>query len=195
MANKTETVTFESQRPVVAAFETPGVLGSLYFTEDANSKIPLPSDHIQVNIITTGLDFDDLEIWSGRVDTFHDLMEYSGVTTELETSVCNLAVGDHVYGLVGGKLRVGNFARVPAILAMKLQPNDDAFSWRPFLGHACQSSMPSIILSLYQRRRGRTRRCSLKPLPVMLVLPPSISQWRKGPMFSPWSIHQSRLRP
>lgn len=123
---KTETLTLESQHPVLAAFETPGVLGSLYFTRDKDTTRPLPSDHIEVKMIATGLDFDDLEIWSGRVDTIHNLMDYSGIITKLGASVCDLKVGDHVYGLVGGRFQVGTYARVPANLAIKLQPNDDA---------------------------------------------------------------------
>ncbi len=123
---KTELLPIDSHRAVRAAFETPGVLGSLYFAPNKDLWTPLPGDYIDVEVATVGLDHDDLDIWSGRIDATHSLSEFAGVVTAVGGRISgDLKVGDRVCGLSTGRFQVGNSARVPGALALKLQPNDD----------------------------------------------------------------------
>ncbi|KAH8721524.1 beta-ketoacyl synthase domain-containing protein [Phaeosphaeriaceae sp. PMI808] len=123
--NKTELLPIDSQGPVRATFETPGVLGSLYFAPDKDLWKPLPQGYIDVKIAAVGLDYDDLDVWSGRVDTIHGLSEYTGTVTAIGARVTGVKVGDRVYGLSSGQFRVGTSTRVLGALALKLQPEDD----------------------------------------------------------------------
>ncbi|RYP28272.1 hypothetical protein DL767_007292 [Monosporascus sp. MG133] len=115
----------DSQGPVRAAFETPGVLASLYFRAYTELLEPLPADYIDVKVAAVGLNWKDLALASGRFDAIsNDLSsEYAGVVTSTGSNVVGLSVGDHVYGV--GRGHFGNYTRVPAAFAKKLQPTDD----------------------------------------------------------------------
>ncbi|KAH7016593.1 hypothetical protein B0J12DRAFT_635736 [Macrophomina phaseolina] len=123
---KTERLPVDSHGAVRAVFETPGVLGSLYFAPNKEMWAPLPPDCVDVKITAVGLEHDDLDVWSGRIDTAHSVCEYTGVVTATGAAVGGLSVGDRVCGLSTGPLQVGNAARVQAALALRLQPGDDA---------------------------------------------------------------------
>ncbi|KAI0382393.1 hypothetical protein F5Y04DRAFT_45601 [Hypomontagnella monticulosa] len=120
---KTEQLPLDSQGAVRAAFETPGVLSSLYFKAYQELWQPLPADYIDVKVAAVGLNSKDIEHWSGRSDANNLSSEYTGTITAVGSAVTDLKVGDRVYGL--GKGQFGNFTRVPASLAQKLQPDDD----------------------------------------------------------------------
>ncbi|KAJ4382535.1 hypothetical protein N0V85_008540 [Neurospora sp. IMI 360204] len=108
---------------VRAAFETPGVLNSLYFIPYKELLQPLPADFIDVAVDAVGVNSRDLENWAGRVDGDFLTSEYAGVVTAVGSRVHNIQVGDRVYGV--GKGQFGNVTRVPAAFATKLQPEDD----------------------------------------------------------------------
>ncbi|KAK3484769.1 uncharacterized protein B0T23DRAFT_54184 [Neurospora hispaniola] len=108
---------------VRAAFETPGVLNSLYFIPYRDLLQPLPADFIDVAVDAVGVNSRDLEHWAGRVDGDYLTSEYAGVVTVVGSRVHNIQVGDRVYGV--GKGQFGNVTRVPAAFATKLQPDDD----------------------------------------------------------------------
>jgi NADPH:quinone reductase-like Zn-dependent oxidoreductase/SAM-dependent methyltransferase/NAD(P)-dependent dehydrogenase (short-subunit alcohol dehydrogenase family)/acyl carrier protein len=116
-------VPLDSQGPVRAAFETPGILSSLYFCPYTELQEPLPHDWIIVKVAAVGLNWKDLGLSSGRFDGNNLSSEYSGTISEVGTSVAGLTVGDKVYGM--GKGHFGNYTRVPAAFAKKLQPQDD----------------------------------------------------------------------
>lgn len=110
--------------PVRAAFETPGVINSLYFTPNEGIKTqPLISGYIDVHVAAAGLNGCDLDNWTGRDDRDHLSSEYAGVITAVGPGVEGFQVGDRVCGL--GKGQFGNVTRVPASLAIKLGPGDD----------------------------------------------------------------------
>lgn len=112
------------QGPVRAAFETPGLLASLYFRPYAELAQPLPSDYIDVQVEAVGLNWKDLSLTSGRFDSAdrHLSSEYAGVVTKTGAKVTGLAVGDRVYGM--GRGHFGTHTRVPAALAHKMRPSD-----------------------------------------------------------------------
>ena len=120
---KTEMLPLKVQGAVRAAFETPGVLNSLAFKSYRELLQPLPRDFIDVEVAAVGLNWRDLDHWSGRFDGNNLSSEYVGIVTAIGTEVSGLQIGDRVYGL--GKGQFGNYTRVPAIFASKLQPGDD----------------------------------------------------------------------
>ena len=114
-----------SQGPMRAAFETPGILSSLYFRPYTELWQPLPHDYIEVKVGAVGLNWKDLGLTSGRFDaTGNNLSsEYAGIVTKIGTNVAGLSVGDRVYGM--GRGHFGNYTHVPAAFAQKLQPSDN----------------------------------------------------------------------
>ena len=119
---KTELLPLGSQGAVRAAFETPGVLNSLYFTPYKELLQPPPPDCIDVAVAAVGMNWSDLDHWTGRLDGNHLSSEYAGTVTAVGAKVSDLKAGDRVYGL--GKGQFGNYTRVPAAFASKLQPGD-----------------------------------------------------------------------
>ncbi|KAK1992807.1 hypothetical protein LX36DRAFT_662075 [Colletotrichum falcatum] len=114
---------FDGQGPVRAAFETPGILTSLYFRPDTElRRQPLPRDWIEVKVAAVGLNWKDLVLCTGRFDGNNLSSEYSGTVTAAGVD-SGFTPGDRVYGL--GKGHFGNYARVPARLAQKAAPGDD----------------------------------------------------------------------
>jgi NADPH:quinone reductase-like Zn-dependent oxidoreductase len=117
-----ELLPFNSQGPVRVAFETPGLLSSIYFRSDTELRCsPLPDDWIEVKVAAVGLNWKDLVLSTGRFDGNNLSSEYSGVITNVGANT-GFAVGDAVYGL--GKGHFGNFARVPAVLAQKARSSN-----------------------------------------------------------------------
>ncbi|KAK8072648.1 hypothetical protein PG996_005996 [Apiospora saccharicola] len=110
--------------PVRAAFETPGVLSSLYFRAYTEMLRPIPADHIEVRVRAMGLNWKDLGLSSGRshADGSNLSSEYAGTVTRVGADVDSVAVGDRVYGI--GRGHFGNYTCVPAIFAQKLRPTD-----------------------------------------------------------------------
>ncbi|KAK7983632.1 hypothetical protein PG989_011034 [Apiospora arundinis] len=110
--------------PVRAAFETPGVLTSLYFRAYTEMMRPIPADHIEVRVRAVGMNWKDLGLSSGRFDADGNNLssEYAGSVTRVGSDVTHLAVGDRVYGI--GRGHFGNFTCVPAAFAQKLRPTD-----------------------------------------------------------------------
>ncbi|KAF2853353.1 hypothetical protein T440DRAFT_505702 [Plenodomus tracheiphilus IPT5] len=124
-STETEVLPVNSHEFVRATFETPGVLGSLQFISNKDMWKPLPQDHVTVKIATIGVEYGDLDIWSGRTEAANCLFDYSGTVTAIGTEVNGLIVGDHVFGLSTERLFVGNFVRVPSSQALKLKQYDD----------------------------------------------------------------------
>ncbi|KAI5923214.1 hypothetical protein F4810DRAFT_720380 [Camillea tinctor] len=114
----------DSQGPVRADFETPGVLGSLYFRPYTEMLQPLPADYIDVKVEVVGANWKDLALASNRLDAVSDNLssEYAGVVTRTGSGVVGVSIGDRVYGV--GRGHFGNYTRVPAAFAQRLQPGD-----------------------------------------------------------------------
>ncbi|MCJ1431695.1 hypothetical protein MMC27_001050 [Xylographa pallens] len=123
MSRGTELLPLDSQGPVRAAFETPGVLSSLYYKPYTELWQPLPQGWIEVKVAAVGLNWKDLGLSSGRFDGNNLSSEYSGVVTKTGSDVSGVSVGDHVYGM--GRGHFGNYTRVPAAFAQRLRISDD----------------------------------------------------------------------
>ncbi|TQV90381.1 polyketide synthase [Cordyceps javanica] len=122
-ARTAEMLPIDSQGAVRAAFETPGILTSLYFRPYTELLRALPHDYIEVKVAAVGLNWKDLGIAAGTFDANNLSAEYSGIITNVGGSVKSFAVGDAVYGMGHGHL--GNYTQVPACFAAKLRPTDD----------------------------------------------------------------------
>ncbi|KAI2615596.1 hypothetical protein GGR54DRAFT_257903 [Hypoxylon sp. NC1633] len=120
---KPELLPLNSQGPVQAAFETPGVIKSLCFKPYDQLLRPLPPDFIDVTVAAVGLNSRDIDHWTGRVNENHFSSEYAGVVTAVGAAVEGFKIGDRVYGL--GKGQFSNHTRVPAAFASKLRPDDN----------------------------------------------------------------------
>ncbi|KAK2764515.1 Type I Iterative PKS [Arachnomyces sp. PD_36] len=119
----TEMLPLDSQGPARADFETPGILSSLYFRPNPDFWKQLPHDWIEVKVAAVGLNWKDLGLSSGHFDANNLSSEYTGVVTRTGPHVTGLAIGDRVYGM--GRGHFGNYTRVPAAFAHKLQLSDD----------------------------------------------------------------------
>lgn len=110
--------------PVRAAFETAGIFTSVYFRPYTELLQPLPVDHIEVKVAAAGLNWRDVTVAMGRRNAAGCNLssEYAGVVTKIGADVTGLSVGDRVYGL--GKGHFGNYERVPAAFAQRLQSTD-----------------------------------------------------------------------
>lgn len=120
-----EVLPIDSQGPVRAAFETAGILHSLYFRSYTELLQPLPDDHIEVKIAAVGLNARDVAVATGRTNNSGSSLssEYAGVVNKVGAGVKHLSPGDQVFGIGTGNL--GNFERVPAAFAQKLDAGQD----------------------------------------------------------------------
>ncbi|KAI9690328.1 MAG: Type I Iterative PKS [Bathelium mastoideum] len=120
---ETELLPLGIQGAVRVAFEMPGMLNSLRFMPYKELLQPLPPGFIDVAVAAVGVNWRDLDHWSGRLDENTLSSEYAGIVAATGGTVSGLKVGDRVYGL--GKGQFGNYTRVPAAFARKLRPDDD----------------------------------------------------------------------
>ncbi|KAF1960020.1 hypothetical protein CC80DRAFT_513713 [Byssothecium circinans] len=120
---KTEMLPLSSQGVVRATFETPGILNSLRFMPYRELSRPLPPGFIDVKVAAVGVNWRDLDRWTGRSDGNYLSSEYTGVVTAVGLGVSGFNAGDRVYGI--GKGQFGNHTRVLAAFASKLRAGDD----------------------------------------------------------------------
>jgi len=108
--------------PLKLAIEKPGVLSTVYFTEDPAFSKPLPPDQVEIEVKYAGLNAKDIAVLTGRhhSDSFSD--ECSGIITRVGDEVTSLKVGDLVYCQSFAKF--GNFVRDKAAFCQKLESND-----------------------------------------------------------------------
>ena len=148
-----EMQSINSQCRVRATFETAGIFSSLYFRPYTELLQPLPNDYIDVKVAAVGLNWKDIGLTTGRFTATSDNLssEYAGVVTNVVANVVGLSVGDRIYGV--GKGHFGNYTRVPAMFAQKLEHTDDFFE---------AATMPLVYMTavyalnyLAQIRRGQ----------------------------------------
>ncbi|KAI0973631.1 polyketide synthase [Xylaria arbuscula] len=121
--NRAETTPWDPQGNLRAAFETPGVLTSLYFKPYEETWRPLPDDWIQVKVVAAGLNWKDLLACTGRFDVNNLSSEYSRIVCRVGSQVTTVAVGDRVYGY--GRGHFGNYLQGPSRGACLMQLDDD----------------------------------------------------------------------
>jgi hypothetical protein len=79
---------------MVADFETPGLLSSLYFKKDSTFLAPLDDDFIEVKTSAIGLNWKDVAVSAGRIDMNFFSSEWSDVITRCGNKVSKFCPGN-----------------------------------------------------------------------------------------------------
>jgi NADPH:quinone reductase-like Zn-dependent oxidoreductase len=109
-----------SRGPVIADFETPGSVSTLYFKEDTSGG-SLPDDYIEIEVAAVGLDQEDWAACTGRTDNADFFSEVTGIVTRCgSATTARFHPGDHVFALAGG--RFATMMTLPACLAQRVSP-------------------------------------------------------------------------
>ncbi|RHZ48345.1 hypothetical protein CDV55_100373 [Aspergillus turcosus] len=94
----------QSQRPVKLAVGTPGLLDSLYFTDDWNAVCELDTGAVEIEARAYGLNFRDVMVAMGQLDADTMGFECSGIITRVgqQAVAQGFKVGDRVCALLQG---------------------------------------------------------------------------------------------
>lgn len=82
----------------------PGLLDSLYFDDDASLDSDLPNDHVEIAVCAAGLNFHDVMVAMGQIETRALGRECAGVVTKVGRTVTDLHVGDRVAAPADGTM-------------------------------------------------------------------------------------------
>ena len=115
----------QSDRPLRLSMKTPGLLDSLYFTDDTRLARPFGEAMLEIDVKAVGMNFKDVMIGLGQIP-YEDLgFECSGVVAAVGKSVFDFAVGDRVCTMASGCY--ANRIRVPVFTVQKI-PDDMTFT-------------------------------------------------------------------
>lgn len=89
-------------RPLKIAFQTPGALDTLYFTDDLAVGTPLPDYEIEIEVKATSMNFKDIMISMGQLSSKYIGVECAGVISAVGSKVTDLVVGDRVCAMSEG---------------------------------------------------------------------------------------------
>ncbi|KAG4444512.1 hypothetical protein IFR05_000103 [Cadophora sp. M221] len=95
-----------------------GLLDTFYFDDDMQGEEELADDHIEVEVKATALNFRDVMMAMGQIETTALGYECSGVVTEIGSRVESLQVGDRVMAVGDGTF--ATFARFHEWSAYKI---------------------------------------------------------------------------
>jgi NADPH:quinone reductase-like Zn-dependent oxidoreductase len=89
-------------RPLKIAIETAGALDTLYFTDDLAVGTPLPDYEVEIEVKATSMNFKDIMISMGQLQSNYIGVECSGIISGVGSKVTNLKVGDRVCAMSEG---------------------------------------------------------------------------------------------
>ncbi|TAQ85426.1 hypothetical protein B7494_g6244 [Chlorociboria aeruginascens] len=89
-------------RPLKIAIQTPGALDTLYFVDDLAVGTPLPEYEVEIEVKATSMNFKDIMISMGQLNSKYIGVECSGVISAVGSKVTDLAVGDRVCAMSEG---------------------------------------------------------------------------------------------
>ncbi|KAJ4413900.1 Type I Iterative PKS [Gnomoniopsis sp. IMI 355080] len=110
-------------KPLRLAIEKPGVLSTVYFTQDQDFDKPLLADEVEIAVKYAGVNNKDIAVLTGRhhSDSLSD--ECSGIITQVGSgAVHDLKAGDYVYCQSFAKF--GNLVRAKAAFCQRLQEDN-----------------------------------------------------------------------
>ncbi|KAG0155247.1 hypothetical protein PDIDSM_821 [Penicillium digitatum] len=113
-------------------------LDELYFTDDLSITGPLPEDHIEIQVRSTGLNFRDVLMAMGQLQGDRLGQECSGVVTQVGAAVSDFKIGDRVCAMSPGSL--STFTRCPASGSWAI-PDDIPFE--------TAASIPAVFCTAY----------------------------------------------
>ena len=108
----------QNDRPLTMALDQPGMLDSIYFTDDDDAAQCLPDAFIKIKVQYVGINFKDVMNALGQLNSNHFGLECSGVVEECGSNVVDFAVGDKVCAVAEGCL--ANYTRCRATSAIKV---------------------------------------------------------------------------
>ncbi|KGO67796.1 Acyl transferase/acyl hydrolase/lysophospholipase [Penicillium italicum] len=113
-------------------------LDELYFTDDVSRNDPLPEDHIEIRVHSTGLNFRDVLMAMGQLQGDRLGQECSGIVTQVGAAVSDFKIGDRVCAMSPGSL--STFTRCPASGSWAI-PDDMPFE--------IAASIPAVFCTAY----------------------------------------------
>ncbi|OCL14366.1 polyketide synthase [Glonium stellatum] len=111
-------------RPLRMSIVTPGALDTLHFVDDQPKEKTLLDYQIEIQIKATGMNYRDVMIAIGQVQSEDFGMECSGIVTSIGDKVTDFKVGDRVAAL--SQNAYATFTRTQAASAFKI-PDDISF--------------------------------------------------------------------
>ena len=125
-------------RPLKMAFDQPGLLDTIYFTDDEVAADPLPASYVEIQIQYAGLNFKDVMNAMGQLHSDDFGLECSGTVSRVGSEVTEFNVGDSVCAVADGTL--ANFTRCQASSAWKVPE---------IVGMEVASTIPIIFCTAY----------------------------------------------
>ncbi|KAK7912256.1 BcPKS8- polyketide synthase [Apiospora marii] len=113
----------QTDRPLKLAIGDPGILETLYFTDDESLASSLGSDEIEMQVGAIGVNHRDLAAAHGKLANTGFGFEASGIITAVGSGVRGLQVGNHVAALAVEGGAYATRLRTKAGFAFKLPAN------------------------------------------------------------------------
>ncbi|KAL8782461.1 MAG: hypothetical protein Q9213_005355 [Squamulea squamosa] len=144
---------WQSQSPLQLTMRNVGLLDSFHFVPDKRMQQPLGSQEVEIEVVSTALNFHDLMVAIGQLPDLDGFgVECAGLVTKLGHAVMDLHVGQRVCAM--GARCFGTHTRTPRNLVCAL-PEEMSFE----LGASIPSVFGTSYYSLYHAarlRRGET---------------------------------------
>ncbi|KAL9088429.1 MAG: hypothetical protein Q9165_006153 [Trypethelium subeluteriae] len=110
-------------QPVKVAIRNPGLLESLEFVEDVEVRAALASEEVEIEVKSVGVNFRDLLVVLGRIDTDSIGAECAGVVTRVGDHVATFSPGDRVCAVPAHRSCLQSFVRCDQDLVIKIPPD------------------------------------------------------------------------
>lgn len=133
-------------RPLVMNVGQPGLLDTIHFIEDERMAVPLADDEVEIEVKATGLNFKDVMMGLGQIQSETLGGECAGVVTAVGKDAQGLAVGDRVSTYGFGTF--SNFYREKWTAIQKI-PDDMSFE----MGAALPVTYGTAYYSVYHLAR------------------------------------------
>ena len=128
----------QTGRPLKMALDQPGILDTIYFTDDDVAVKRLPEDYIEIQVQYAGLNFKDVMNAMGQLNSDNFGLECSGIVSKVGIKVTDFAVGDEVCAVADGTL--ASLTRCQATSAWKVPD---------FVGMEAASTVPIVFCTAY----------------------------------------------
>lgn len=128
----------QTGRPLKMALDQPGILDTIYFTDDDIAVKPLPEDYIEIHVQYAGLNFKDVMNAMGQLNSDNFGLECSGIVSKVGIKVIGFVIGDKVCAVADGTL--ATFARCQATSAWKVPD---------IVGMEAASTVPIVFCTAY----------------------------------------------
>jgi NADPH:quinone reductase-like Zn-dependent oxidoreductase len=117
--------------------EIPGLLDSLHFVEEKNTKSVLPDEFVELDVKSCGVNFRDVMVATGHIDQAELGTECSGIITAVGSGVKHLKLGDRVFGWAAN-----TYAQIIRCPAAGLHVMPDGLTF------AAASSLPNVYCTV-----------------------------------------------